>query len=117
MKLDFFRNYCLTKPLAMEETPFDEKTLCFKVGGKIFAIIDIESPDSANLKCDPEKAIELREEYSGILPGFHINKKHWNTVLMDGSVPDLLILELIDHSYGLVWAGLPKKIKETLPKP
>ena len=97
-----------------EDTPFDEDTLCFKVGGKIFAIIDISFFQSVNLKCDPEWAMELRERYGGILPGYHMNKKHWNTVSFDGSIPDPFILELVDHSYELVFSSLSKKIKDQI---
>jgi len=114
MTITFFREYCLSKLGTSEETPFDENTLCFKVGGKIFAIIDIELFESVNLKCDPERAAELREQYSGIVPGYHMNKKHWNTVMFDGSVSDKLVLELVDHSYGLVLESLPKKTKESI---
>lgn len=109
MDILFFRTYCLSKPGTSEDTPFDENTLCFKVGGKIFALTDIDIFESVNLKCNPERAIELREIYYGITPGYHMNKKHWNTILFDGSVPDKLILELVDHSYELVFQGLPKK--------
>lgn len=112
MNITFFREYCLSKPGTSEDTPFDENTLCFKVGGKIFAIIDIDLFESVNLKCDPEKAIELREQYSGIVPGYHMNKKHWNTVMFGGSVSDRIILELVDHSYDLIVNSLPKKIRE-----
>ena len=94
--------------------PFDDKTLVFKVHGKIFTITGIETFESVNLKCDPEYAIELREEHDGIQPGYHMNKKHWNTVLMDGSVSDELLYELIDHSYDLVVKGLRKKVRESL---
>lgn len=111
MTITFFREYCLSKPGTSEDTPFDENTLCFKVGGKIFAIIDIELFESVNLKCDPEKAVELREQYPGIVPGYHMNKKHWNTVKFDGSVSDKLILELVDHSYDLILNNLQKKIR------
>jgi predicted DNA-binding protein (MmcQ/YjbR family) len=114
MNITFFREYCLSKPGTSEDTPFDENTLCFKVGGKIFAIIDIELFESVNLKCDPERAIELREEFTGIVPGFHMNKKHWNTVSFDGSVPDKFILKLVDHSYNLIFNSLPKKIRESI---
>jgi len=112
MKIDFFRDYCLKKNGATESTPFGEDALCFQVGGKIFAIIDIERFESVNLKCDPDRSLQLREQYPGIQPGYHMNKRHWNTVSFDGSVRDPLILELVDHSYELVFAGLPKKIKE-----
>ena len=114
MNITFFREYCLSKPGASEDTPFDENTLCFKVGNKIFAIIDIELFESVNLKCDPERAVELREEYTGIVPGYHMNKKHWNTVSFDGSVPDKLILELVDHSYDLIFNSLPKQKRESI---
>lgn len=114
MTIDFFRTYCLKKPGVNEDTPFDEDTLCFKVGGKIFAIIDINLFQSVNLKCEPEKAMELRELYEGIEPGYHMNKKHWNTVSFSGSVPDPLILELVDHSYELVFSSLPGKIKDQI---
>ncbi|MFO7824209.1 MAG: MmcQ/YjbR family DNA-binding protein, partial [Cyclobacterium sp.] len=83
-------------------------------GGKIFAIIDINLFQSVNLKCEPEKAMELRELYEGIEPGYHMNKKHWNTVSFSGSVPDPLILELVDHSYELVFSSLPGKIKDQI---
>ena len=109
MTITFFREYCLSKPGTSEDTPFDENTLCFKVGGKIFAIIDIELFESVNLKCDPEKAVELREQYSGIVPGYHMNKKHWNTININWQVSDVLLNEWIDDSYNLVVRQLSKK--------
>jgi predicted DNA-binding protein (MmcQ/YjbR family) len=112
MNIEFFREYCLTKPGVTEDTPFDPDKLCFRVGNKIFAIIDIERFESVNLKCDPEKAILLREKHNGIKPGYHMNKKHWNTVSFDGSVPSPLLLELVDHSYNLVFSSLPKNSRE-----
>jgi predicted DNA-binding protein (MmcQ/YjbR family) len=112
MNIEFFREYCLSKSGVTEDTPFDPNTLCFRVGNKIFAIIDIDKFESVNLKCDPEKAILLREKHNGITPGYHMNKKHWNTVSCDGSVPTPLLLELVDHSYNLVFSSLPKKIRE-----
>lgn len=114
MNIEEFRTYCLSKPATTEGLPFDDKTLVFKVHGKIFTITGIETFESVNLKCDPEYAIELREEHDGIQPGYHMNKKHWNTVLMDGSVSDELLYELIDHSYDLVVKGLRKKVRESL---
>jgi predicted DNA-binding protein (MmcQ/YjbR family) len=117
MTITFFREYCLSKPGTSEDTPFDENTLCFKVVGKIFAIIDIELFQSVNLKCDPEKAVELREQYSDIVPGYHMNKKHWNTVMFNASVSDKLILELVDHSYDLILNSLPKKIRDGIQNP
>lgn len=117
MDIETFRNYCIEKPGVTEAFPFDENTLVFKVMGKMFALADVEDFDGINLKCDPEKAVELREKYEGIQPGYHMNKKHWNTVLVDGSVPDKLILELVDHSYELVVESLPKKDREALIAP
>ncbi len=99
----------LSKPGAEETTPFGPEVLVYKVGGKMFSLTDPgEFPLRINLKCDPERAIELREEYSGIIPGYHMNKRHWNTLILDGSVPSSLVAELIDHSYDLVAASLPK---------
>lgn len=114
MDIEAFREYCLDKPGVTEDTPFDNNTLCFRVGNKIFALLDIDKFESVNLKCDPEKAIMLREIHDGIVPGYHMNKKHWNTVSCDGSVPAPLILELADHSYSLVFSSLPKKLKEEI---
>ena len=114
MDIIYFRDYCLSKSGTTEDTPFDKDTLCFRVGGKIFAITDMLHFESINLKCDPDIAIELREKYSGIQPGFHMNKKHWNTVSCDGSVSDSLILKLADDSYDLIFYSLPKKVQEDL---
>lgn len=99
-----------------EEFPFGEDTLVFKVMGKLFALTDVESFESVNLKVDPEIGVELREQYSSVLPGYHMNKKHWITVIMDGSISDKLLCQWIDNSYNLVTASLPKKDKETLQK-
>lgn len=114
MNIEYYRQYCLTKKGTTEEFPFDNRTLVFKVGGKMFALTDVESFESINLKCDPERAIELREQYSAIIPGYHMNKKHWNTVVLDGSLRDSLICSLIDDSYLLVARSLPKKDREKL---
>ncbi|MCK9480327.1 MAG: MmcQ/YjbR family DNA-binding protein [Bacteroidia bacterium] len=108
MDIETFREYCLTKDLVTEELPFGPDTLVFKVGGKIFSLCDINTFESINLKCNPEYAVTLREKYPDtILPGYHMNKNHWNTVLTH--LPDQLLLELIDHSYCLVKESLPKK--------
>jgi predicted DNA-binding protein (MmcQ/YjbR family) len=116
LTLAYFREYCLAKPGVSEDTPFDANTLCFRVGWKIFAITDIEQFDFINLKCDPEQAIELRERFPGITPGYHMNKKLWNSVSVLGDVPDQLILDLADQSYELIFASLPKKLQaEILP--
>lgn len=114
MTLDTFRSHCLMKPGFSEDFPFGPETLVFRVAGKIFALMDADTFVSLNLKCDPERAVELRESYVGITPGFHMNKQHWNTVLTGGNVTDRLILELADHSYDLVRASLPKKVREAL---
>ncbi|MGB0390290.1 MAG: MmcQ/YjbR family DNA-binding protein [Salibacteraceae bacterium] len=114
MNIEEFREYCLAKPATSESTPFDQNTLVFKVHGKMFSLTGIQEFASINLKCDPEYAIQLREENEGIQPGYHMNKTHWNTVLTDGSVTDELLLELIDHSYDLVVRGLRKKVRESL---
>ena len=111
MDIEFLRDYCLQKKLTTESTPFDFNTLVFKVNNKIFCLCDIELFKSINLKCDPEQAIHLREEFDGINSGYHMNKKHWNTVYINKDVPDELILKMIDDSYALVVKSLPKKIQ------
>ncbi len=117
MNIEYFREYCLSKKGVLEDFPFDETTLVFKVKGKLFALTSLNaSPGQCNLKCDPEYAEELREKYASIIPGYHMNKKHWNSVMWDGNVTDKLILELIDHSYDLVVKGLAKNLREELSK-
>ncbi|WP_222983106.1 MmcQ/YjbR family DNA-binding protein [Flagellimonas meishanensis] len=115
MNVEQLRHYCLIKKGVTEEFPFDSETLVFKVMGKMFALIPLERvPPQCNLKCDPERAIELREAHDGaIMPGYHMSKKHWNTLFL-GNLPPNLIKELVDHSYALVVAGLTKKLKEEL---
>ncbi len=115
MNIEEFRTYCLSKKGVTEELPFDDVTLVFKVFGKIFALTGLdEIALSVNLKCDPEKAIELREQYPCVKSGYHMNKTHWNTVAIDGSVPDKLIKEWIDNSYLLVAKKLTKTQKKDL---
>lgn len=114
MNIDILRNHCLEKKEVTETFPFDENTLVFKVAGKMFCLIDLESPFSTNLKCDPERAIELREKYDAVIPGFHMNKTHWNTVEFDGTIKDDKILEMVDHSYDMVVKGLKKADRERL---
>ena len=115
MNIEEFRDYCLAKPGTTEETPFGPDTLVFKVLGKMYALTGIETFEFINLKCDPEYAVELREQYDGsIRPGYHMNKKQWNSVYTDGVVPDNLIRQLIDDSYTLIVAKLPKKDQEHL---
>lgn len=115
MYLDDLRNHCLQKTGVSEGFPFDKNTLVFKVFGKMFALTDVDVFDSINLKCDPEKAIDLRERFHGIQPGYHMNKKHWNTVALMNDVSDQLLFELIDHSYLLVYNSLPKKVRNENP--
>ena len=115
MNIESFRNYCLSKPGTTEEFPFDENTLVFKVMGKMFALCNVELFESINLKCDPDVAVELREKYDGaVLPGYHMHKKHWNTVRVDMGLPDVKIQHWINHSYELVVSKLPRKLKEEL---
>ena len=114
MDIETFRLYCLAKPGVSEHLPFDDRTLVFKVGGKMFALCDLESFDSVNLKCDPERAVELREQYDAVTPGYHMNKTHWNTVKVDGDVNGRILQELIDHSYELIVSSLPKREREKL---
>jgi predicted DNA-binding protein (MmcQ/YjbR family) len=116
LNLENFRAYCLSKKGVTEELPFGPDALVFKVMGKMFALTDITDFTSINLKADPEKAIELRERYDAVIPGYHMNKKHWNTILLDGSLPEKLIKSWVDDSYDLVAAGLTKKQKSALEK-
>lgn len=114
MNIEEYRTYCISKPGVTEGFPFDEKTLVFKVMGKMFALTDVDNFESVNLKCDPEKAIELREEHEDIYPGYHMSKKHWNTVKVNEGVSDDFIYSLINDSYDLVVSKLTKKLKEEL---
>lgn len=114
MNSEDYRNYCLVKSGVTESFPFNQSTLVFKVGGKMFALTDIDEFVAVNLKCSPERCVELRETYQGINPGWHMNKTHWNTVSMNADVPDELIKELIDLSYDLVFHSLPQRIKNEL---
>ena len=115
MDIEYLRDYCLSKAAVSEEFPFDDTTLVFKVMGKVFALCPLaKDPLRINLKCDPERAEELRESYDSIEPGFHMNKKHWNTLYLEGDVSDKLVLELIDHSYELVVSKFSKKLRMEL---
>lgn len=113
MDIEQYREFCLSKPGTTDGLPFGPEVLVMKVGGKMFALSSIDNFESINLKCEPERAEKLREEYEQIIPGFHMNKTHWNTVKLEG-LPEILILELIDHSYELVRDSLPKKVKESI---
>ncbi|CAM3536352.1 MmcQ/YjbR family DNA-binding protein [Zobellia roscoffensis] len=112
MNIELFRDYCIAKKGVTETFPFDEKTLVFKVMGKMFALCALERlPFQVNLKCNPDRAVTLREEHDGhIIPGYHMSKVHWNTLLLDQLPPDL-ITELIDHSYDLVISKFTKKLR------
>jgi len=116
MDLELVRNYCLSKKGVDESLPFDEDSPVYKVMGKIFLISNLIPPYSINVKCDPEKALELRERYDAVIPGFHMNKQHWNTVILDNSVDDGLIYKWIDGSYNLVIDKLNKSDKEKLKR-
>jgi predicted DNA-binding protein (MmcQ/YjbR family) len=111
MNVESFRTYCLKKKGVTEEFPFGETTLVYKVMGKMFALADLDAFESMNLKCDPERGAELREQYPSITPGYHMNKKHWITVPTDGSLPDKFILGLVDDSYALVAHSLTRSQK------
>lgn len=116
MLIDEFRDYCLAKKGVSESMPFDQYTLVFKVGPKMFALAGLDQiPLRVNLKCAPDRAVILREEYPEVvLPGYHMNKTHWNTIVVAGDLSRLWFQELIDHSYDLVWATLTKKQKELI---
>lgn len=117
MDLDTLREYCLSKPATEETLPFGPDALVFKVAGKMFLLIGLdEDPLQFNVKCDPEEAEELRERYPCVQPGYHMNKKHWNTVIIDGSVSTALLKKWIDQSYELVVNSLPVKAREKLKK-
>src|SRR5205809_7322371 len=109
MNLEQFREYCLRKPGAAEGTPFGDNVLVFKVAGKMFALATLdEIPTTVNLKCDPDLALELRDRYEQVRPGYHMNKKHWNTVEINLGIPDNETRKMIDHSYDLVVQSLPR---------
>ncbi len=109
MNLAQFREYCLSKPRATEATPFGPNVLVFKVGGKMFALAALDGvPTTVNLKCDPDWALDLRDRYEEVRPGYHMNTKHWNTIETEGTIPGAELRKMIDHSYGLVVETLPK---------
>jgi predicted DNA-binding protein (MmcQ/YjbR family) len=115
MNLADFCAHCLSLPAVEETTPFGPEAIVYKVGGKMFALaMADEVPTRVNLKCEPERALELRDQHEDITPGYHMNKKHWNTINLGGRVSNALVRELIEHSYGLVVAALPRKAREGL---
>ncbi|MEQ8907777.1 MAG: MmcQ/YjbR family DNA-binding protein [Vicingaceae bacterium] len=112
MNIEQFREYCISKEAVTESFPFNETTLVFKVYGKMFALCDIELFEYANLKCDADKALELREMFSAVKPGYHMSKKHWNSVYFHEDLPEKDILKLVDHSYELIIQSISKRKKE-----
>ncbi|MCC9168336.1 MmcQ/YjbR family DNA-binding protein [Pontibacter harenae] len=115
MNIEDFREHCLAKAGTTEELPFDEDTLVFKVLGKMYALCSLSQYEKGiSLKCDPEQALSLRERYPQVQPGYHMNKKHWNTILPEAGLPDQLLLQWIDSSYNLVLNKLPKYLKEQI---
>ncbi len=114
MNLQAIIDYCSEKPGAVKEFPFDNETLVVKAGNKMFALIRLSTPYRINLKCDPIYALELRRKYEAVTAGYHMNKKHWNTISFDGDVPGSLLQEWIDDSYTLVIKGMTKKEREIL---
>ena len=115
MHLDAFRDHALALPGATEDLPFGPDTLVFRVGGKIFALLALDAA-TVNLKCDPEAAVELRERYADVQPGYHMNKQHWNTVALQGDVPASEIRAMTAAAYGLVRAGLTRAAQAALPE-
>ncbi len=114
MNVENLRIVCLKFPGVTESFPFDETTLVFKVMGKMFALMNLDGPLSINLKCDPDEAIDLRERYSFVLPGYHMNKQLWNTIMVDEMTPDDLIIQWVKDSYELIVAKLTKKLRAEL---
>ena len=115
MNIETLQAYCLTKKGSEESLPFGPDTLVFKVGGKIFLLASLNAiPFQFNIKCKPEVAVMLREQYAAVQPGYHMNKQHWNTIIVDGTVKEKLLREWIDDSYGLVFKSLPKKMQQEI---
>ena len=115
MNIETLREYCLSKKAVTEDFPFGEDTLVFRVLNKIFLLVSLSSnPLQFNAKCDPDKVIELRDQYDAVQPGYHMNKKHWNTIIMNGGLSNAQLKEMIDDSYNLIVQSLPKKERENL---
>ncbi|MGN6181565.1 MAG: MmcQ/YjbR family DNA-binding protein [Mucilaginibacter sp.] len=114
MNIEELRDHCLQLHGVTEDFPFGEDTLVFRVAGKIFLLIGLAEANRFNVKCNPELAAELRERYNEVKPGYHMNKKHWNTVYMDGLLTDKQLCEMINHSYNLIFKSLPKKVQEEI---
>lgn len=116
MNIESYRDYCLSLKQAEEKMPFDDRVLVFTIKGKIFSLTDIDTFEIINVKCAPEEALVLREEHEGVIPGYHMNKKHWNSILTAKNIKESLIKKWIKDSYDLVVAGLPKKVQQELKK-
>jgi len=114
VNIEEIRDYCLAKPGVTEDMPFGEDTLVFRVGEKLFLLTSLSQADRFNVKCDPERAIELREQHTEVQPGYHMNKRHWNTVHTNGNLTRKQICDMIDHSYELVMKSLPRNIREQI---
>ncbi|MCC5945575.1 MAG: MmcQ/YjbR family DNA-binding protein [Bernardetiaceae bacterium] len=114
MHIESYRNYCLSLPAVTEDMPFDDKILVFRVGGKIFTLTDLSNFDSFNVKCDPERAEELRARYSCVEAGYHMNKKHWNTIKLNADMDDAQLQAEIKHAYECVWNKLTQKMRKAL---
>ncbi|NEU09268.1 MmcQ/YjbR family DNA-binding protein [Flavihumibacter sp. R14] len=114
MNIETLREYCLAKPGVTETLPFGPDTLVFKVMDKMFLLTSLNNPESFNVKCDPERAVQLREEYSEVTPGYHMNKTHWNTVFIKGRLTEAQLKDMIDDSYELIVASLPRSKQEQL---
>jgi len=115
MNAETLRTYCLQQKGVEESQPFGPENLVYKVGGKVFLLVALDAvPLQFNVKCDPDAALEWRDQYACVLPGYHMNKKHWNTVLVDGTASDKLLLQWVADSYNLVYQSLPKKVKAAL---
>jgi predicted DNA-binding protein (MmcQ/YjbR family) len=114
MNIELLRDFCINKKGVTEEFPFGPDTLVFKVSGKMFALTSLSDPSTVNLKCDPEKAQQFRQEYDAVAPGYHMNKVHWNTVSFNQDVNDTLLFQMVSHSYELVVKSLPKSIQAKL---
>ena len=112
MNIEALREYCLSLPQVTEDFPFDETTLVFRIGGKIFAMVDLERTEWFVLKCHPDYAVELRDRHPEIAPAWHMNKKHWNQLNLFGSLPDALVQALVRHSYNEVVKKMPRKLKD-----
>lgn len=115
MNIEDLRTFCLSLPYAEERFPFDDTTLVFCIGGRMFALVDLARADRVNLKCEPDVAVEWRERYEGVVAGWHMNKKHWNTVCLQADVPTIVLREMIEKSYRLVYDKLPRRDRDAMP--